>query len=312
MKKQLILLLFIMVSVGLHAQKTATGYVLDKDSHAALEGVKVQVEGEKNMAITNKNGEFAVEVLKGRRKLVFSKDNYTPLTYSLKPGFQRGKIRMYLESYKAVNAYSKKRLEKDSLFSTFKNAVSLSIIEFFAVGIGLRYERFLAQKHAVGLHATYYFNGISTNHYGDMGGGYTIKSTYTGYKIVPFYRYYLSRKKTMGFFLDAKIPFGYFDFDKLVYRYRTSSHLDISTSPSFWTWGFGVSVGIMTRMPGTKHGVINFSLGYQYFPMADVPKSIPREVSGGTFIPLETETNWWKGAGPGASFEVKFTIGGIF
>lgn len=311
MKKQFILFLFIMLALGLYAQKQASGYVLDKDSHAALEGVEVRVDGEKNMAITNKNGEFAVEVLKGRRHLLFSKDRYTSIRYTLKPGFQRGKIRMYLLSDEPVNAYSKKRLTNDSLFPTYKNAVSISIIEFFAVGLGLRYERFLAKKHAVGLHATYYIRGMSSSMYFNMG--YSIVSTYTGFKMAPFYRFYLARKKTMGFFLDAKVPFGYFYFDDLEYRYSRgiSSFLSMSITRSFWTWGGGLSVGFMARLGKSKHGLINFSLGYQYFPMAEVPKSIDKVYPNVT-LTHETDINWWKETGPGASFEVKLTIGGIF
>lgn len=311
MKKKHILLLFIMLSVGLHAQKTATGYILDKDSRAALEGVEVRVEGEMIMAVSNKYGEFAVEVQKGSRHLLFNMEKYTPIRYTLRPGFQRGKIRVYMESYKPVNPYSKKRLENDSLFPTFKNAVSISIIEFFAVGIGLRYERFLVKKHAVGLHATYYIRGMSSSMYFNMG--YSIVSTYTGFKMAPFYRFYLARKKTMGFFLDAKVPFGYFYFDDLEYRYSRgiSSFLSMSITRSFWTWGGGLSVGFMARLGKSKHGLINFSLGYQYFPMAEVPKSIDKVYPNVT-LTHETDINWWKETGPGASFEVKLTIGGIF
>ncbi|MBE9485145.1 MAG: hypothetical protein IMY74_09880, partial [Bacteroidetes bacterium] len=181
----------------------------------------------------------------------------------------------------------------------------------FAVGIGLRYERFLTKKHAVGLHATYYFNGLSPSNYADPGG-YQSRASYTGVKMQPFYRFYPMRQKAKGLFLEAKIPFGYFDFDKITYRYRTTTHLTQSISPEFWTWGFGFSVGLMARIPGSKHGLVNFSLGYQYFPLVDVPKSIPREVSMGSTINLTADTSWWYSVGPGSYFEVKLTFGGIF
>jgi len=147
--------------------------------------------------------------------------------------------------------------------------------------------------------------------YFDMG--YSIVSTYTGFKMAPFYRFYLARKKTMGIFLDAKVPFGYFYFDNLEYRYSRgiSSYLSMSVTRSFWTWGGGMSVGFMARLGKSKHGLINFSLGYQYFPMAEVPKSIDKVYPNVT-LTHETDINWWKDTGPGASFEVKLTIGGIF
>jgi hypothetical protein len=63
---------------------------MDKDSRAAIQGVQVWVEGEKAKTITNDRGEFIVGVVEGRKHLVFSKENYLPFTYTLKPGFQRG------------------------------------------------------------------------------------------------------------------------------------------------------------------------------------------------------------------------------
>jgi hypothetical protein len=68
----------------------------------------------------------------------------------------------------------------------------------------------------------------------------------------------------------------------------------------------------MARLPKTKHGLINFSVGGQYFPMIDIPQTIPLEVSMGGVINLETNTKWWYQTGPGAYFEVKLTLGGIF
>lgn len=279
MKKHFILILLLFISFGLFGQnRSAKGYVLDKDSRAAIKGAEVRVKDEKTMALTNESGEFIVEVP--------------------------------MKSYKEGENYAEKRLENDSLFLTYKNAVSISLIEFFAVGLGLRYERILTPKHALGMHATYYFYGISPNHY-DIFGEYQAESEYTGIKLVPFYRFYLKGQKAVGFFLDAKIPFGYFDFEKIVYANENFKHLGSTRiSPNFWTWGFGASIGIKARM--AKHGFINFSVGGQYFPMVDIPESIPKEVGNGEYISFKPNSDWWNHVGPGAYVEVKLTIGGIF
>lgn len=312
MTRYYLILVFFFFTLGAFAQnKTVKGIVLDKDSHAALAGAEVKAEGEDVTAYTDKDGRFNLEIPKGSRRLLVSKAHYNPFRYRLKPGFHWGSQRIYLEAYKPVNPSAKRRLENDSLFLTYKNAVSISVLEFFCVGLGLRYERFLATKHAIGLHATYYFNGISTTYYTDFSG-YMSRANYTGFKAAPFYRYYPYRNEKMGFFMEAKIPFGYFDFSKITYRYRTTTHLTASISPTFWTWGGGISLGLLSRLPGSKHGMMNFSLGWQYFPMADVPEYIPRQVSGGSYIELEGSAGWWYFPGPGSYLEVKLTFGGIF
>lgn len=312
MKTQIALFLFFMTSLSLLSQeRLAKGYVLDKDSHAAINGAELWVEGEKEKAITNKRGEFVINVPQGRPYLLIKKTEYLDSRFKLQPGFQHRPSRIYLELAKSADILEKKQNKIDSLFMTYKNAVSLSLIELLAVGIGLRYERFLLAKHSIGLHMTYYIYGINSAASTDIGGDEP-PTKYHGVKVAAFYRFYVLKKNTRGLFLDAKIPFGYFDFYELTYRYKDFYHLDITRSTTFWTWGTGISVGYLGRLPRTKHGLINISVGYQYFPMADVPKTVSREVSMGTEIDLEIDTSWWDQMGPGASIEVKLTIGGIF
>ncbi len=163
------------------------------------------------------------------------------------------------------------------------------------MAIATRYERFLTPNHSIGLHTSYYIRGSgSVTSIGYNYGDYNTVATYTGLKMAPFYRVYPLRKNAFGLFLDAKIPFGYFNFNTREYRYDQYS---------FWTVGFGISAGIMSRLPKSNHGVINFSIGYQYFPIVE-PKWL--NAYGYSII------DWWTKAGPGAHFEVKLTIGGIF
>jgi hypothetical protein len=312
-KKQFVFLLLFLCLQGYAQERLAKGFVLDLESHAALEGVEIWVEGEAEKAITNERGEFVIQVDKGYPFLLISKDTYKEFRYKLKAGFQHKPVRIYLESVNYTKNVEWDQQRKDSLFFLYRNAVSLSINEFLQIGLGLRYERFIVPNHSLGLHATYYFRGQSLSAY-TAGLTYDIQVNYVGFKAAPFYRFYLARKHAKGLFIDAKIPFGCFSFKNLEYRYSYShdSHRYKKIHHSFWTWGGGISFGFMSRLGKRKHGFINISVGYQYFPMAKLPEALYEETSSGHVIKYETDVDWWSVTGPGAKFECKFTIGGMF
>jgi hypothetical protein len=217
-------------------------------------------------------------------------------------------IKVGLQPHITEASLSKPNLATDSSFLTFKNAISLSLFELINGAVAIRYERFLKPKHSIGVHASFYFYGRNPV---TMGSEHDYYVKYQGFKLSPFYRFYPIRKKRSGFFAEVKIPFGYIHFSELDYHYGSNSHPRRQVEYSFWTYGFGASVGVMVKLPKTKHGVINISVGYQYFPI-DVPETIQIEFSDGTVLTLQTDTYWWYWGGPGTSLDVKFTIGGIF
>ncbi len=321
--KQILLVCFFCISVfSLIAQeRVARGYVLDKDSHAAMSGVVVNVYDTAIICLTDSSGAFSIEVPKGRRQLLFSFENYETLRVSLRPDFRRRTSHFYLQSLLPNSPYSKKRLEEDSLFRTYKNGVSLSLIELAAVAIAIRYERFLTPGHSIGLHTSLYVAGHSyfgmfvTSSVGGSGS-YNISSNYTGVKTAPFYRYYPFRKNKTGLFLEGKIPLGYFYFYKLEYQYSSNNYRTLSTTHAFWTWGFGISAGVMLTLPKSKHGFMNISVGYQYFPIVEGPEYLTETVGVGTeyetVLKHKTTYDWWYQVGPGSKFDLKITIGGIF
>jgi hypothetical protein len=155
-----------------------------------------------------------------------------------------------------------------------------------------------------------YFYGRNVTIFGSEHGYYPV---YQGVKLSPFYRFYPVRNKKSGLFAEVKVPFGYIHFSELEYHYTNTSTPTVKLDYSFWTYGFGASIGVMFRMPKTEHGVINISVGYQYFPI-DVPKTIdyPLNDKDGTVLTLPTNTSWWYWGGPGTALDLKFTIGGIF
>ena len=196
----------------------------------------------------------------------------------------------------------------DSLFFTYKYAISLSLLEVFNGAVAMRFEWFIAKKHSLGIHASFYLFGHNPV---TLGSEYDYYSRYLGVKTSPFYRFYPIRKRSFGLYLEGKVQFGYIYFTKLDYHYSNSLNPRVTTEETMHNIGWGVSVGISFGLPKTKHAIMNISAGYQYFPI-DVPETIQYETEDGTILTLPTDTGWWYRGGPGTAFDLKITIGGIF
>jgi hypothetical protein len=318
MKKQYALLFFLLLQIGLFAQnRIANGYIYDKDSLQALKGAAVIVSGTPIRAISNESGKFSLQIPDGACHLIISMEGYFRLNYILDNDFHNKLNVIYLESVKTISPATETILPlkdtrlRDSIFLTHKNTISLSLLELFSTAIAMRYERFLHPRHAIGLHASYYILGRSNLDPHVIYSDYVNGATYTGFKATPFYRYYFLRKGTMGLYADAKVQFGYFSFDNIWYMYSHRTGFAKPSSFDFRTWGGGISLGIMTRMPKTKNAILNFSVGYQYFP-TPIPENYIRQNGDGTTSILKPDTDWWYKNGPGGRFEVKLTLGGIF
>ena len=111
--------------------------------------------------------------------------------------------------------------------------------------------------------------------------------------------------------MEAKISAGYFHFDEVDYRLNSASNRRFTKEEFFWTAGFGVSVGSMVRLVRSQHGVMNISIGYQYFPIK-IPETSYYTIDEETTITVSTDNSWWYWGGPGSYVEIKFTLGGIF
>lgn len=296
-KSRNILLICIVLFVNLSIfgqEKVAKGIVIDKNSNQFIEGAMVNIEGTDVIVYTDESGEFIIEIPQRRRYLLVSEDGYKTAKTALKPGFQHKTPNIYLVPL-AVN---------DSTFTYIKNAVTLSLFEIFNGAIALRYERFLKQKHSIGIHGSFYLFGRNPTALGSEHDHYV---KYQGIKASPFYRYYLIRKRSFGLFGEGKIQMGYFDFSELGYYYGSGmSQYKVYSEQSFWTVGIGVSVGIKFKLP--KKGVGNLSIGYQYFPI-HVPETFETPGPGGNTMTYTVDTDWWYRGGPGSYVDVKFTLG---
>jgi len=307
--RKLLFLITLFVSINLFGQeKVAKGYVIDKNNNVFIEGAMVNVAETDTIEYTNDVGEFKINVPKKHRWLLVSKDGYNAAKIPLTPGFQHKMIKVGIQPLIDTSTLSKPLSAADSSFLTFKNAISLSVFELINGAVAVRYERFLKQKHSLGIHASFYLFGRNPV---TFGSEYDYYVRYQGIKMSPFYRFYLLRKKSFGFFAEGKIQFGYVHFSELDYHYSSNTHPRVKVEQSFTSLGWGVSVGIMFKLPKTEHTIVNVSIGYQYFPIY-VPETIQHELSDGTILTLPTDTYWWYQGGPGTKVDIKLTIGGIF
>lgn len=302
MKQYIIVLLFAFIPVLVLSQnKIAKGYVLDDVTRAPIDSAIVAVYDTMIYTYTDVTGYFGIQVPKRRRHLDISHKDYETRRIILGPGFQQRDTKIALQSIKNIQ-------KDDSTFYSYRNSLSLSILEFFHVAIGVRYEWFISKSHSVGAHCSFYINGRNPF---NLGSEHDYYHEYQGFKLAPAYRYYPIRKKHVGVFLEGKIPFGYIDFTKLDYHSTHYTHLDIYKEYSTWVYGLSFALGVSFYLPKPKHGVITLSFGYQYFPF-DVPEYASRTLSNGVTLMLPTDMDWWYFPGPGSYFEMKFMIGGIF
>lgn len=305
MKKVIFLgILLLLVQSLFSQQREAKGYVINKLDNMLIQDAKVSVVSSEIFNYTDELGHFQIEVPKKHHFLMVTKPGFKSAKVHLIPGFKNITIRVELvpQAYYASVG--------DTNFINYKNVVTFAPLELIGGAFAIRYERFLKPRHSVGVHSSVYFYGRNVS---SMGSEYNYYPVYQGVKLSPFYRFYPFRNNRRGLFAEVKFPFGYIHFSELDYHYTSSTHPRVKLEYSFWTYGFGASVGMMFKFPRKEHGVINISVGYQYFPI-DVPETIqyPLHDKDGTVLTLPTDTRWWYWGGPGTSLDLKFTIGGIF
>lgn len=297
MKRAFVVIISILILHNLFSQeKEAKGYVFNKTTNETVSDAMVTIGSDGDSVYTDQNGIFKIAVPKKKHYLLVSKSGFKTARISLSPGFQQRSLLVGLQ------------MAPDSSFLKYRNVLTIAPLELIGGALALRYERFLKPKQSVGAHASIYLFGRNPV---TFGSEYDYYVTYQGFKLSPFYRFYPIRNKTSGIFAEVKVPFGYIHFSELDYHFNSNNHPRVKLDYSFWTYGIGVSVGAMFKIPRSKHGVINISAGYQYFPI-DVPATVQYPLNDGTWLNLPTDTYWWYRGGPGTSLDLKFTIGGIF
>lgn len=312
MKTATITLAFLFASlIGFSQSKTAKGKVLDINVRRPIANAVVKLKDTSISTTTNDAGKFSIEVPKKFNTITVQHNDYLQKEIILKPGFQLKPLTIYLRSKYddeliKKNEKARDSIEKitDSIKKTHKNTLSLSALELINVTLAGCYEHLFSDKHSLGAYLSYYIRGRNV---ASFGSEYDYYPTYQGFKLAPFYRFY-PIKNFSKFFLEGKIQAGYIHFSKLPYHYFDYTQLYQNIEYSFWTGGFGASVGI--KLP-TKKVVITLVAGYQYFPI-HVPATIERVLHDDDLSTLTTDTYWWYQGGPGTPFVFKFLIGGAF
>ena len=279
------------------------GRVFDLQTRRPVDKAKIKLDDKKIIGYTGRNGFYRLCIPKTTDTLIVRHNDYYPYVLTV-PKINNKDLKDVLMEPLLP------KVDLDSCFGE-KNSVRLVINELLTGAVGIDYERFLRLKHSVGLKSSFYlYNGIP---YVEMilFTSYEM-ANFKGIKLSPYYRYYIWRNKSNGGFIQGTVSYGYFDFEEI--NYFMVPHYDDEDMKFFSevsnSLGVGGSFGWMihsTRSPV----VINFSFGFQYFPL-NVPKTKQLGESGGYFRKYEVDDFFWYLAGPGRYLEIRFMIGGIF
>jgi len=270
--------------------KLMYGRVSDKHTRLGIDSVQITTNDTLYSTSTTENGSFEFNIPRKTRALYFNQDRYNAVKVRLSPPARRVDVSMKTLSY-LTETYGP---------PTGKFMVGWLPLKLAWGALGVKLEGFLLKKHSLGVYFDWYFSGIQF-----FGG-----EKYTGYKIVPFYRYYIRRDAHLGFFVQASGIVGYFDFTKLNYFNHRQYPYEISKTYILKSYGFGVGGGVSFVMNQSKHKHIIFDIyiGYQNFP-EDWPKKATNNIIPTTF---SHNASWWYIGGPGSEIDIKLTIGGIF
>ena len=292
--RALITISVLMVLFSMNAQegemKLIYGRVSDKHSGVGIDSVQIITNDSSYSTTTSLHGSFELNIPRRTKSLYFRKDRYKSVRMGLSPFAVRLNVSMKEHDYvsKTYGPPSRKFMLG---WLPFKLAWG---------AIGVKFEAFLFKKHSIGVYFDWYFAGRQF-----FGG-----EQYTGYKIIPCYRYYIKRNAQVGFFAQASVIVGRFDFVKLNYFNHGQYPYEISKTYILKSYGFGLGGGVSVVMNPSKrkHIILDIYIGYQNF-QEDWPKKATKEGIGTTF---SHNVTWWYLGGPGSEIDIKLAIGGIF
>ena len=266
------------------------GTIVEKYLKKPVAGASVSLWNDKIIAWSDKNGKFSVGIPISTKMLKISHPDFAPMIVDFKKHTPNLIIKM-----------TKVNLQReDTIWMTWKNMVAILPLEIVTGSVGLLYQRFIKVRHAAGVHLSAYVIGWGRN---PISGGL---SKFKGFKLAPYYRFYVWRNIKSGGFVQGKVIAGYFDFSKLYYSSDHSNYGEYRQE-QFWSTGFGIAWGWSVKLAGSRRGVFNFTLGYQNFLM-----NVPPYTESVHYGTLKVQSGWWYLVGPGSRFEIKLVFGGIF
>ena len=271
------------------------GEVVDYHKGKPIESAIIRMEDNKIVAYSNQKGQFKAAVPKTNRALIVNHDLFEPKMVPVRLE-DKGPFEIKIKLQKSVLT------EADTSWKNRNNILLFSVLELFNGGIGLRYERFVKPKHAIGIHATGYFFGVSwPYHFGTMDD-----NRFHGLKLAPFYHFYVLRTISFAGYAEIKPLIAYFDFYSLDYARDNAPEYEYNTSATFWTGGISAAWGWLF-FPRRSNYTIGLSLGFQFMPW-----KVPDTIIDENGVTWELNKAWWYFGGPGSLLEFKFMLGGIF
>ncbi len=227
------------------------GEIVDKHKGKPIEGAVIRMEDNKKVAYSNKDGNFKTAVPRVNRTLIINHEFFQSKIVPVKLP-EKGPYEVKIALEKSVLT------KKDTAWKNRKNLITFSVLELLNGGIGLRYERFVKQKHAMGLHLTWYAFGMS---WPMIFGGMT-DDRFNGIKIAPFYHFYMLKTSGYAGYAEIKPIVAYFDFYKLDYARDNAPEYEKTVSTTFWTGGISAAWGWLF-FPKRNNYTIGLSLGIQ-------------------------------------------------
>lgn len=288
MRKFFLVVILLLPSLGLLGQNTIIqGRILNSNNNTAISSVKVIRLDSLYDTSSDEKGFFEIRVPKSDKiEILFSHPDYVLLTKDIRPELLKTPLLIKLQP--------KLSADLDSTLKSYKNMLAFAPIEMLFLGLTFEYERRITLRHAVGSYATGLLNQgawmLNAN-----SSGITLK----GIKIEPFYRFYIRDDyKDIGF-VQVKLVYANFTINDHHY----SQPAIVTLAQCFgigvaWGWKF-----MHSRFP--RHS-LELVLGAKFVPF------ITEDESMNELIKNYRREYWWNVVGPGAVFDIKFTLGGIF
>ena len=279
----LIFSFLILVTLSFGQDSFIQGRIINSENYKAVTSVKVIRMDSLFDVSSDKNGFFKIQVPpKGKTSLLFSHPDFILQTLEITPEFTKTPILIKLVPTETTQAVSP--------LNNYKNTLAFAPVELLFLGLTFEYERRITPVHAVGSYATAFLNQ-----------GFWMVSSDTrlrGVKLEPFYRYYVrSGNRDIGFG-QVKLVYANFIIDRENYNGNTSKPAQAYGVGLAWGWKI-----LHSLLP--RHS-IEIVLGAKFVPFITEDENINQ------LIKNYRRGYWWNIIGPGAFFDVKFTLGGIF
>lgn len=288
-EKHLLTVLLLILSFFAFSQnsnlKYLRGKVYNKTSGLGIKNVNIIVNDTTFMNISNATGRYLIRIPKDTDSIKFMVSDYNPGGVSVK------------KSQRELNV-GLTRIEPDNGdLPKLKNTFSYLPLKLLTGAFGFRYERYIKTKISANIYVDYY----------NKGSQYFGSEKFTGIKTTFGGRYYLKRNKSYGTYAQAALMLGYFDFEKLNYKYGAGTPFILSIQQTVWTGGFEGAFGITKIIGNSKHIIIDINVGFQIMPANWDYNAVDEHDREYEHNPL-----WWYFGGPGSIIEIKLAFGFIF